>query len=72
MFCVYFAGFLSFATEEAPGNVGLHDQLTALRWTKRHVDQFCGDPGRVTLVGQSSGAAAVTLLMASPLVTPGE
>ncbi|XP_054284421.1 glutactin-like [Macrosteles quadrilineatus] len=64
-------GFLSFGTEEAPGNMGLHDQLMALHWTNRYVNQFCGNPRQVTIFGQSSGAAGVTLLMASPLVTPG-
>ncbi|KAG8252389.1 hypothetical protein J6590_057810 [Homalodisca vitripennis] len=63
-------GFLSFGVEEAPGNMGLHDQLMALKWTKRYIQNFCGDSDRITIFGQSSGAAAVTLMMASPLVTP--
>lgn len=64
-------GFLSLQTEDAPGNMGLEDQLLALQWTHTYISLFCGDTEQVTLIGQSSGAAAVTLLMASPLVSPG-
>ncbi|MFF6792075.1 carboxylesterase/lipase family protein [Streptomyces filamentosus] len=47
-----------------PDNRGLLDQIAALRWTRDNIAEFGGDPGNVTLAGQSSGAAAVTCLMA--------
>ncbi|XP_073986767.1 juvenile hormone esterase-like isoform X2 [Rhodnius prolixus] len=62
-------GFLSLQDESIAGNMGLLDQLLALKWVNKHITQFCGDPNKVTIFGQSSGAAAVSFLMASPLAT---
>ncbi|KAK9510784.1 hypothetical protein O3M35_005496 [Rhynocoris fuscipes] len=62
-------GFLSLQDENIAGNMGLLDQLLALKWVNRYIKEFCGDPSKVTIFGQSSGAAAVSLMMASPLVT---
>ncbi|CAN8106047.1 unnamed protein product [Discula destructiva] len=42
-------------------NVGLKDQRLALEWVQRNIEYFGGDPGQVTIFGQSSGALAVTL-----------
>lgn len=53
--------------EAAAGNYGLLDQIAALRWIRDNIAGFGGDPGRVTLFGVSSGAAAIALLMTSPL-----
>lgn len=49
------------------GNYGFMDQITALKWVQRNIHVFGGDPGKVTIVGQSSGGTSVRVLMMSPL-----
>lgn len=48
-----------------PGNLGLKDQNLALRWIKRNIGAFGGDPEKVNLFGQSAGAISVHLHMLS-------
>ncbi|KAH9947508.1 carboxylesterase from carbohydrate esterase [Amylocystis lapponica] len=48
------------------GNFGIADQIAALDWVREHITAFGGDPDRITLIGQSAGAAAVRALLASP------
>ena len=48
-------------------NPGLRDQATALRWVRRNIERFGGDPDNVTVFGQSAGGMAVASLMVSPL-----
>jgi para-nitrobenzyl esterase len=48
------------------GNYGILDQIMALGWIKKNIRSFGGDPGRVTLMGQSAGSRAISMLMTSP------
>ena len=52
---------------QAPGNLGLRDQILALEWVKKYIKFFEGDPDNITLFGESAGSMSVLYLMVSPL-----
>ncbi len=52
---------------KASGNYGLMDETAAIEWVKRNIKNFGGDPGNVTIFGESAGSFAVSAQMASPV-----
>ncbi|MER6155916.1 carboxylesterase family protein [Streptomyces sp. NPDC001868] len=48
------------------GNYGMLDQQAALRWVRANIGRFGGDPGRVTIAGESAGGRSVCTQLASP------
>ena len=66
-FVIFFLkGFLSFDTDDVPGNAGIFDQIEALRWVNKYVEYFGGDPNEITIAGESAGSASVSLLLLAP------
>ncbi|CAH2084437.1 unnamed protein product [Euphydryas editha] len=60
-------GFLSLDTEDIPGNAGMKDQVAALRWVKKNIKHFGGDPDNITVFGESAGGASVSFHLVSPM-----
>jgi para-nitrobenzyl esterase len=59
-------GFLA-AAPGVPPNLGLHDQVCALRWVRAHIAHFGGRPGQVTAFGESAGAMSLGCLLGTEL-----
>lgn len=57
---------MSLSNPMLPGNIGLEDQLMALHWIQKNIKFFHGDPEKVTLIGESAGAACASFLAMSP------
>lgn len=55
-----------FSGDDAVANVGLLDQVAALRWVRRNARAFGGDPNRVTAFGESAGAGSLLALAGAP------
>ncbi|XP_069724405.1 fatty acyl-CoA hydrolase precursor, medium chain-like [Phaenicophaeus curvirostris] len=60
-------GYLSTGDKHARGNWGYLDQVAALRWIQENIINFGGDPGSVTIAGESAGGTSVSALVLSPL-----
>jgi para-nitrobenzyl esterase len=63
----YRLGALGYAPVAGHLNVGVLDQLAALRWVQDHISSFGGDPAQVTIFGESAGAGSVLHVAVSPL-----
>jgi len=69
----YRLGMLGFfanpalGADNASSNYGILDQIAALKWVRRNIAGFGGDPRKVTIFGESAGARSVATLIASPL-----
>lgn len=60
-------GLTKESLNNASGNYGLLDQIAALKWVKKNIAAFGGDPDNVTIDGQSAGSMSVNCLVVSPV-----
>ncbi|NXT50370.1 SASB hydrolase, partial [Pluvianellus socialis] len=60
-------GYFSTGDKHARGNWGYLDQVAALQWIQENIIHFGGDPGSVTIAGESAGGVSVSALVLSPL-----
>jgi para-nitrobenzyl esterase len=64
----FFAHPALTAAKEGPlGNYGYLDQIEVLRWVKRNISQFGGDPSNVTVFGESAGGGSTLNILISPM-----
>lgn len=60
-------GLSAESSRHVSGNYGLLDMIAGLQWVRKNIAAFGGDPGKVTIFGESAGGIAVSQLCASPL-----
>jgi para-nitrobenzyl esterase len=60
-------GLTAESDTNASGNYGLLDQIAALKWLRRNIAAFGGNPTNITVLGQSAGAMGISILNVSPL-----
>lgn len=60
-------GFFTTFTEDSAGNIGLYDQIMAIKWIKDNAKLFGGDSENIVLIGDGVGASSITTHMLSPL-----
>lgn len=56
----------AWGSSSAPGNQALQDVILALKWVQKNIAAFGGDPKRVTVFGESSGATMIRALLSAP------
>ncbi|VDK89069.1 unnamed protein product, partial [Onchocerca ochengi] len=59
-------GFMNYKNDHMEGNLGIWDLVMALEWIQTNMKQLNGDPSKITVMGESAGAAAVSVLAVSP------
>jgi len=59
-------GFLTFGNDLVSGNMGLKDQALAIQWVKQNIENFGGNPNKITIFGGSAGAFSVHAQVLSP------
>lgn len=60
-------GFLSTGDGVVRGNMALKDQSMALRWVKENIENFGGDPDKITVFGESAGGVSAHFHILSPM-----
>ena len=65
-------GFLCLDTDEGAGNMGMLDQVMALEWVHQNIHLFGGDKDRITIFGESAGAASIGHLVMSKATDLGD
>jgi len=59
-------GFLTFGNDIVSGNMGLKDQALAIQWVKKNIQNFGGNPNKITIFGESAGGVSVHAQVLSP------
>ena len=63
---IFILGYLSTMDENAPANLGMWDQVAALKWVQENIAAFGGDPNQVTIAGESAGLYIILIKRLSP------